>query len=274
MKSIGFIQGRLSPLVNGRIQCFPWKCWREEFKLANEYGFGLIEWTLDQERLYENPLMNVSGQKEIKSLMKKYNLKIPSLTGDCFMQAPFYKGNNERIAKNLIEDFINVIKACGELNINFIVMPLVDNGSLENENQICLLKTGLEQIKPSLIKHKVKIVFESDFAPKQLEKFIATFDDELFGINYDIGNSAALGFDPLEEIANYGKRILNVHVKDRMLNGGTVPLGEGSADFLTVFKGLKNINYKGDYILQTARAANNDHANVLCKYRDMVQAWI
>lgn len=45
------MQGRLSPLVNGCIQAFPWSCWRDEFPLAQQHGFRLLEWTLDQDRL-------------------------------------------------------------------------------------------------------------------------------------------------------------------------------------------------------------------------------
>ena len=39
--SIGFMQGRLSPLVNGKIQAFPWDYWRDEFSLANKYNFNI-----------------------------------------------------------------------------------------------------------------------------------------------------------------------------------------------------------------------------------------
>ncbi len=72
----------------------------------------------------------------------------------------------------------------------------------------------------SLSRHGTKMVFESDLPPAELAQFIAKFPHDVFGINYDIGNSAALGFDCGEEIAAYAPRILNVHVKDR-LRGGT-----------------------------------------------------
>ena len=45
----------------------------------------------------------------------------------------------------------------------------------------------------------------------------------------DIGNSASLGLNPLDEFEAFGDRILNVHVKDRVLGGTTVPLGLGNA---------------------------------------------
>ena len=72
----------------------------------------------------------------------------------------------------------------------------------------------------------VSIVFESDYEPAALARFIAQLGPD-FGVNYDIGNSASLGFDPAEEIGAYGARIRNVHVKDRVRGGTTVPLGTG-----------------------------------------------
>ena len=96
----------------------------------------------------------------------------------------------------------------------------------------------------------------------------------MFGINYDIGNSASLGYNPCEELAAYGARIINVHVKDRLLGGRTVALGHGNADFEEVFSLLKNQGYRGNYILQTARADNDDHVGVLSKYFTMTQYWL
>ena len=103
--NIGFMQGRLSDIVDGRIQAFPWSGWKTEFKNASLLGINLMEWTLDQERLYENPLMTNSGQKEIEDLSTKYNIKIPSLTGDCFMQYPFWKEDTKIKQNQLQEDF-------------------------------------------------------------------------------------------------------------------------------------------------------------------------
>ena len=99
---IGFMQGRLSPIINGKIQEFPWNNWRQEFQLAQKLGFNIMEWTLDHDRLYENPLMTKKGQKEIEKLCQEYIIKIPSLTGDCFMQSPFWKTAGSE--KNKLQD--------------------------------------------------------------------------------------------------------------------------------------------------------------------------
>ena len=270
---IGFMQGRLSPLIDGRIQAFPWTHWKDEFPLAKQIKIHLMEWTLDQDRLYENPLLTEVGQAEIRELCQRHDLSIPSLTGDCFMQAPLWKANGDERAA-LERDFREIAKGCAAVGISMIVVPLVDNGRLENVEQEDTLVAFLETQAEFLASHALKVVFESDFTPVELARFISRLDPALFGINYDIGNSAALSFNPAEEIATYGARIINVHVKDRVLGGTTVPLGTGNADFETVFVALAKFSYSGNYILQTARATDDDHAGVLSRYRDMTIDWL
>lgn len=270
---IGFMQGRLSPLVNGKIQAFPWDHWHEEFVVAQHHGFPLMEWTLDQERLYENPLMTRSGRDEIRHLKVTHGVTVASLTGDCFMHAPFYKVEGTKRAR-LLDDLKNIAESCAEVGIRFIVVPLVDNGRLENVIQENNLRAGLEGIYPVLKQAGMKIVFESDYPPAQLLAFISSFPKHACGINYDIGNSASLGFEPVEEITTYGAWIDNVHVKDRKRGGSTVPLGTGDANFPAVFQTLAQIGYSGSFILQTARAVDNDHAGALCRYREMVAGWL
>ena len=86
-RSIGFMQGRLSPLVDGRIQAFPWNYWKEEFQIARDYTFNMMEWTLDQERLYENPLLTKEGQSTIQKLCRDFQITICSFyaerSGEC-----------------------------------------------------------------------------------------------------------------------------------------------------------------------------------------------
>ena len=271
--NVGFMQGRLSPILNGKIQEFPWNNWREEFVIASNLGFSIIEWTLDQECLFENPLMNKQGQTEIKQLTDTYGINIPSLTGDCFMQSPFWKlyGKEQYDRQN---ELLSVVDACSDLGIGQIVIPLVDDGRIDNTDQLKVLLDFLHKIEEYIYDRDIKIVFESDYDPDDLKAFIGQLNSKSFGINYDIGNSAALGFDALEEFSAYGDRILNVHVKDRVLNGATVPLGEGNADFNMVFSHLAMIGYQGNYILQTARADDGDHAGVLSHYKNIVEKWV
>lgn len=273
MPRIGFMQGRLSPQINGKIQAFPWQSWESEFVIGGRENFELIEWTLDEDRLHENPLLLDSGQERILELSRTSGMQLVSLTGDCFMQAPFWKAPETR-RRSLLQDLGSILGACAAVGIRYVVIPLVDNGRLENDAQRQSLLDGLLPLVPWLLKHEIAIVFESDYPPEVLAELITSLPDSSFGINYDIGNSASLGFDPAAEILAYGNRIRNVHVKDRMLGGTTVPLGTGAADFPLVFRELKRIGYQGDFILQTVRAADGGHLDALLRYREMVRGWL
>lgn len=272
-RSIGFMQGRLCERVDEKIQAFPWGDWENEFPAAASIDLNLMEWTLDQERLYENPLMTVEGQKKIRALSNLHGLTIPSITGDCFMQEPFWKVDAQARA-SLQADFLAICRACATVGIRMIVVPLVDNGRLETVEQEDRLVGFLLEQQPFLAKHQLQVLFESDFTPHELARFITKLPTEQFGINYDIGNSAALGFNPTEEFSVYGSRVLNVHVKDRVVGGPTVPLTTGSANFDAVFVALAQQSYRGRFIMQTARADNGMHVEVLAGYRDMVHQWI
>ena len=273
LERIGFMQGRLSAMVDGKIQAFPWTEWCDEFPRAKALGLTRMEWTIDQDQLRENPLATESGRKEIASLCKQNAIRISSLTGDCFMQAPFWKTTGDK-QKALIDDLDLLLDASSAVGIEFVVIPLVDNGKIESDTQTDALFRVLLDRTPSLARQNVKIVFESDLPPTPLAQFIAKLPREHFGINYDIGNSASLGYDSAEEIAAYHQRILNVHVKDRLRGGTTVPLGTGAADLAKAIRLIERSGYAGQYILQTARAADADHAGALAKYRDKTVRWI
>ena len=117
--------------------------------------------------------MTEDGKSEIKKLSKKFDIKIPSLTGDCFMQSPFWKLYGEE-KKNRIKEFLQLTSSCSKLGINIIVIPLVDGGSIEKMDQSKSLTEFLFEKESLFIEMGIKIVFESDFSPNKLYKFMFT----------------------------------------------------------------------------------------------------
>jgi len=252
----GVMQGRLSNKIGNKIQAFPEKNWKLEFSKAKKIGLKSIEWTLDYKNFEKNPIFSKKGQLEIKRLSKKYSIKIKSLTGDCFMERPFWKIKNNT---KLLSDLKKIIESSKKIGIKFIVIPLVDKGSLNSNSEIKCFLDNCKIIKKDLKKTKIKLIFESDFNPVKLKKFINKFDKRYFGINYDAGNSACLNYNIDNEFKLYGNRINNIHIKDRIKFGKTVRLGKGNVDFLKLFKNIKKIKYKKNLILQTARSEKNEH---------------
>jgi len=256
------MQGRLSPLVDGKIQAFPWMHWKEEFEAAHHIGLGLMEWTLDHEQLYQNPLLTSEGRTTISELSAQHGVSVKSVTGDCFMQAPFWKysGHEQQM---LLNEFVDIVNACSLIDIRYLVVPLVDHGSLTSLKEEEIFMGFIKEIASTLKELSVQIAIESDLSPAKLARFIDTVPEDTLGVNYDIGNSASFGHNPIDEFAAYGHRILNIHVKDRIKGGTTVALGLGNADFELVFNCIRKIKYGGNYILQTARSSNNNHSQVI-----------
>ena len=221
-----------------------------------------MEWTIDTQTINYNPLMTKRGISRILLLKKKYKIEIVTLTCDYVMQKPFWNmvGNKKKI---YYEKFLKIIDQASLIGIKKIIVPLVDNSSLKNKQEEAKLIFYMKGLKKRLKINDQQILFEIDYNPQKTKRFIEKFDKSTFGINYDTGNSAGLGFDSNDEFKLYGKYIKNIHIKDKFLNGETVRLGSGDADFYKIFNNLKKISYKNILILQTARSKTNKHVHEL-----------
>ena len=139
------------------------------------------------------------------------------------------------------------------LNVSHIVIPCVDQSSLDNSKTIKRFVHQVNKIIPDLEEKNINLALETDMPPVSFVELLDQFSTKKVTVNYDIGNSASLGFDPIEELDAYGDRITDIHIKDRDLNGGPVILGTGNANFELFFNKLKEFDYKGVFIMQAYR---------------------
>jgi len=255
---LGAMQGRLVKReIKSRMQSFPWNNWKKEFRILDKYDVRNLEWTLDYKNFFNNPINNKKGCNEIIKLKKKYKINLKSLTADFFMQKPIFKKKFKKLETDMVNKIKHLIKNCNLVGIKYIVLPLVDNSSIKNKYQMKKLIIFLKKIESTLKKHKVQILFESDFEPRELLNFIKNINKKYFGINYDTGNSAALKYDFHKEMSYY-KFIKNVHLKDRNLNGSSKKFGSGDTNFYKIINFLKKKKYKGNLIFQSALPINKD----------------
>jgi len=249
---IGIMQGRLSPRVEGKIQAFPYKNWENEFKSAKEIGFSSIEWIVENP-LDLNPLLSEEGIKKIKELISNTNVNIDFICADIFMESPIInEPQNLENSKKLLH---KLIMSAHEVGAKCIEIPFVDNSSIRNKNYEYLINF-FNSFRDILQKYNLLISLETDLEPKQFKDFLNKLEAKI-GANYDIGNSASLGYDFKTELESYGERIFNVHIKDRKLRGTTVEFGTGNADIEGVLRILSSINYKRGIIIQGARGEDD-----------------
>ena len=223
---IGVMEGRLLPKYKGRYQAHPVGYWQDEFSVAKELGLDCIEFILDYNDAEQNPLLKEGGIDELKNVIEQTGVAVYTVCADYFMDAPLHSEDNA-VADQSQKVMLQLLENCEKLGVSDVVIPCVDQSTLDGKEAA---DRFVERMKPMVIaaeKHRINLSLETDLAPQPFVDLLDCFDSDRVSVNYDIGNSAALGYDPVEELAAYGHRITDIHIKDRVRNGGSVVLGGG-----------------------------------------------
>lgn len=262
---LAITQGRLSPQIGKKIQCFPSKSWKEEFKIAKSIGLKNIEWIIDFKTIYSNPIFSEKGLDQIKNLCKSHNISITTIQCDFILHKPFWKKKFKKY-KDIINDKIDFLFKLNNFSNGFIfIVPLLENSKISGKEEEKFLVNYFKSKKNTLKKYNNKIAFEIDYGPKKLKKFINLFDKRYFGINYDTGNSLSNKFNYEEEMNLYLNRVINIHYKDKNKNKKSVYLGEGNFNYSHFYNKIKN-NYNGLITLQAARSNEIDDVKLIKSY--------
>ncbi len=271
IKNLGVMQGRLLPKYQKRYQAHPVGYWQKEFPIAAELGLSFIEFILDYNDAEQNPLLTQSGTDAIRRLSEKTGVLVKTVCGDYFMTAPIHS-EYQKIATHSTQILQRLLLKANKLGINDIVIPCVDQAAFRNEPQMILFCKNIGPARDVAEKLQIHLALETDLPPKMFLTLLEMLDSPIFTVNYDTGNSAALGYNPVEELAAYGSRISDVHLKDRVKNGGSVELGTGDADFRSFFDALAQSNYNGPLIMQAYR--DDEGVAILKKQLHWILPWI
>ena len=276
MHEIGMMQGRLTQPKGRGIQFFPFDYWEQEFEDAKKAGLLEIEFIFDYERYVENPLWTKEGTNRLAYIQESTGVKVRAVCFDYFMRRPFFRWEKEEralIRKENTQIISNVLAGLQRIGATLIEIPLVDDSSLKNDEEKELFREWLLEIIEDA---PAEILFglETDLCPQDFLPFILSFENERVGANYDSGNSSGIGYNLYEEVTTLREHIFNIHIKDRVYQGTTVKLGTGSADFEKLFKGLHEIDYKGNFILQAARADEGKELDNIKEQMAFVQGYI
>jgi L-ribulose-5-phosphate 3-epimerase len=271
MSRIGIMQGRLSPPTDGKFQSFPKYSWKDEFYRAQEAGLKSIEWIFEADEWEKNPISSANGILEINELIKKTGVIVESVCADYFMDIPYFP-----LSDKLKSDHKEKLKWLAGQSIRigarFVDLPFVDASKIESRDQFVQVKEFLEPALNFASKTNLVIALETNLGPEDFLTLLNENPHPMLRANYDTGNSSGIGYNCVEELNAYGNRIATVHIKDRLLNNGTKPLGTGSADFPMFFTQLARLNYKGPVILQVAR--EGDEVETAIKNRIFVESYL
>lgn len=254
---LGIMQGRLLPPMEGRFQSFPRGRWAEEFPSAAAAGLGTIEWIYDTYGLGANPLETDAGVDSILVASRAHGVAVRSICADYFMDATFVRATGAERTER-IAHLVWLLGQAKRLGVTRIVLPFVDSSAIRDETDEAAVVDTVQRALPAAEALGIELHLETALPPAAFAALLARVPHQYLRVNYDSGNSSSLGYKPAEEFAAYGDRLGSVHIKDRVLHGSTVPLGQGDADLDAVFAGLHDLQYAGDIILQVARGTAGD----------------
>jgi hexulose-6-phosphate isomerase len=255
------MQGRLSAQTDLGYQAFPWESWETEFTRAAERGFEHIEWVLDSWKVHENPIL--SNPRAIESRVEESGVRVLSVCADYLMDRPLDVTDPE--SWSVLHRLVETMQ---ELDARWLVIPCVDQSSLRIPEARERFLAASRSIESLISGTNLEVTLETDLGPSDFTDLLVHLEDSIFGVNYDIGNSSSLGYNPDEEFSAYGSRVSLIHIKDRTLGAGSVFLGQGDADIVGVLGQLDTMNFNGPVTMQAFRDVQG--INVL----DQQLAWM
>lgn len=251
---IGFMQGRLLEKYNGRYQAFHPDLWQDEFRIASEIGLTSIELIADYENEDVNPLFqDAKALSHLLSLSDDTGVKIRSICADYFMKYHLIDRSDGSLSRRSFEVMEKLVENGSYIGVENIVIPFVDESSIKNIFNTEKLVRSIQKVTDIFQGTSVEASFELDLPPKDVLSFVEALDRKNAKINYDIGNSAALGFSIKEELRTYGDLINDIHLKDRKFGAGPVIFGAGEADFGVLFDHIYTTNFTGPIVMQSYR---------------------
>jgi L-ribulose-5-phosphate 3-epimerase len=268
--AIGIMQGRLLPPVDGRFQAFPARRWREEFPKAAAAGLSCIEWIFEKPNEERNPLRHDEGLAEVERIAGETNVGVRSICADYYMTEQLLHPDGSRNGPN-VAHLEWLVGQAAQLKATYVVLPFVDSSSLKTPQRIAGAIELLREVAPRAGPGSVELHIECDLPPPAFRDLLERVAQPNVKANYDIGNSASLGYRPCEELPAIGPYLGSVHVKDRQRAGGTVPIGSGSADLPQAFRHIRSAGFARWLILQVAREEELDHVALARRNRLLVE---
>lgn len=243
------MQGRLSRRPNDRIQAFPRNTWKEEFVLARELGLANIEWLFEVDDYQNNPIWTKEDDS-IKKLFDATGVKVRSVCADYFMPKRLFNLPQSEIEEN-IDVLIELIQKSSIVGAEVILLPVLEISEVKSVNDKIELIENLQRPLDIAQSLNIKLGLETELPAFEYRELVERANHPSLGVYYDTGNAAAKGYNIEEDLKLLAPLLCGVHIKDRTLNGSSVMLGEGRANFKGFFRRLNQLDYNGPLVLQS-----------------------
>ncbi|WP_447870570.1 L-ribulose-5-phosphate 3-epimerase [Serratia fonticola] len=237
--------------------------WPERLALAKACGFDFVEMSVDES---DERLARLSWSKEqrlsLVSAMLETGISIPSMCLSGHRRFPF--GSHDEASRQqaylIMEQAIQLAKDVGIRTIQLagydVYYEQQDEGTLARFTEG--MQWAVERAAAAQVMLAVEIMdteFMSSISKwKSWDSLLAS---PWFTVYPDVGNLSAWGNDVAQELQLGIDRIAAIHLKDTFPVTETspgqfrdVPFGEGCVDFVALFRTLKQLNYRGAFLIE------------------------
>jgi L-ribulose-5-phosphate 3-epimerase len=141
----------------------------------------------------------------------------------------------------------NAIEACAAIGASVILVPFFGTAALKSDKQTQSLIDEMRGLSPVAEDRGVCLALETSLEAPQLVRVIESIGSYRVKAYFDIGNTASMGYDVVQEITALGGLIAQVHVKDYPSR----TLGDGDIEFGGVIAALEDAGFDGYLVLET-----------------------
>lgn len=157
------------------------------------------------------------------------------------------------------------ITVCHEIGAKVLLVPFFFKAEIEGDAGMERLIRNLRTLAPDAEQAGVMLGIENTLMAAQNAAVIDAVNSPAVGVYWDMANGVAVGFDPVADIHTLGKRIVQVHAKEYVHDGGAAgsranprfellnakPLGAGDLPLREILQALTQVGYAGHVVLET-----------------------
>lgn len=237
--------------------------WFTKLRTAKELGFDFLEISIDET---DEKLARLSWTKKEKLCLQKImsELEMP-IRSMCFSGHRRYPlgSRSEETRLRALDLMEKAIEFASEMGIRVIQLAGYDVYYEEHgEDTLAYFIEGLKKSVAMAAKYQVMLaveIMDTDFlnSIQKYMKYDQLIHSPWLTVYPDIGNLSAWGNDVEYELELGCSRIVAVHVKETLNVTDTfpgkfrdTPFGTGDVDFVSIFKQLKALEYRGPFLIE------------------------
>ena len=234
--------------------------WTEVFDAAKTLGFDGVELGLHGDDYLNTELWESGGLEALRERSQRTGVEVPSICLHSFWRFSFADRDvaHRTTAKDIV---LNSLKAASELGSRTILIPVTNPNGLDKKEADSFWVEELKAVAYHAQKYEsilaLELVGNSHVTSyKEILNLIETVGSSSLRSYFDPTNSKSLGGDPIQDIRMLKDRIAQVHLKDT----GDKLLGTGDVDLKGCVEALKEVGYRGYFILETEPTDDPDGA--------------